>query len=93
MMKIINDVRNDLLKRREVGFIIEDKSNPGFTSSLKLVSEKFKSEEDRIALKAVKSKFGRDTFLIESFIYDSKEDKERIEPKKKEKKKDGEAKK
>ncbi len=80
-MNIIKDFKNDLLKRREVKVVITSKSNPGFTTASKLVSDEFKVKEDVLAVKNVKSKFGRDTFLIDAFIYHSANDKERIEPK------------
>ena len=71
--------------------VVEAESNPGFADAMKIISEKFKSVEEVIKVNNVKSKFGRDTFLVDSFIYDSLEDRERIEPKPKEKKKAGEA--
>jgi ribosomal protein S24E len=85
-MEVIHDFRNDLLKRREVKMVVEAESNPGFADAMKIIAEKFKSVEDVIKVNNVKSKFGRNTFLVDSFIYDSLEDRERIEPKPKEKK-------
>ena len=90
-MNVIKDFRNDLLKRREVKIVVNAEKNPGFANALKSVAEKFKADENVTFVKEVKSKFGRDTFLIDAFIYDSFKDKERIEPKKKEKKKEGAA--
>lgn len=80
------DNKNSLLKRREVKIIVEAKSNPGFSDAMKMVSEQFKAKEENIVVHNVKGKFGRKTFLIDAFVYDSKEDKERIEPKPKAKK-------
>ena len=79
-------MRNDLLKRTEVQFVIKADSNPGFENSRKAIAEKFRVNEDNVAVKFVKSNFGAHDFFVEAFVYDSKEDKERIEPKKKEKK-------
>ncbi len=87
-MKVIKDFRNDLLKRREVKLIINADKNPGMAGASKIMSEHFKACEDCIVIKTLKSKFGRDTFLIDAFVYDSVADKQRIEPKKKEKKKE-----
>ncbi|MEM4259273.1 MAG: hypothetical protein QXS38_00735 [Candidatus Pacearchaeota archaeon] len=86
-VQIIKDFRNDLLKRREVKLIITADKNPGIQSALKTMSEHFKACEDCIVIKTLKSKFGRNTFLIDAFVYDSAADRGRIEPKKKEKKK------
>ena len=85
-MKAIRDFRNDLLKRKEVQIIITSNGNPGMQNSLKMIAEQFKAKDDVIAVKAVKGKFGRDTFLIDAFIYDSSDQKNMIEPKKKVKK-------
>lgn len=87
----MNDIKNNLLKRREIKFLIESEANPGFANATKMVADKFKAEEDKIVVKAVKSKFGRKTFLIDAFVYDSIKDKEFIEPKKKVKKAAGDA--
>jgi len=88
-MEVIQQTRNELLKRNEIKGIVTSSGNFGFENAMKTVAEKLKAAEENIVLKNVKSKFGRDTFLIEALIYDSKEDREKIEPKKKEKKKAG----
>jgi len=80
-MKIISDFKNDLLKRREVKIVIDADSNPGSDRACKEIAEGFKASEDVIVVKGLKSKFGRDTFLIDALIYDSVDDKVRIEPK------------
>jgi ribosomal protein S24E len=85
-MKVIKDFRNELLKRREIKIITEAEKNPGFAGALKMITEHFKVKEDVVVAREVKSKFGRDTFLIDAFIYDSSADKERVERKKKDKK-------
>ena len=85
-MEIIVDKKNELLKRRELKVVINVDSNPGYAGASKVISEEFKSPEENVVIKTLKSKFGRDTFLIDAFIYDSLEDKNKIEPKPKEKK-------
>jgi len=85
-MKIIEDKENKLLGRREVKLIIEGKKNPTTQEAAKIVAEHFKSKEDSVAVKLVKGKFGRDTFLIVANLYNSKEVREKIEPKPKKKK-------
>jgi ribosomal protein S24E len=86
-MKELMDFNNTLLKRREVKIVVEAPSNPGFTNAQKMIADKYNAKEDEIVVKAVKSKFGRNTFLIDAFIYNSAQDKVNIEPKKKVKKK------
>jgi ribosomal protein S24E len=85
-MEITQDTKNNLLKRREIQFILESESNPGFEKSRKSVAEKLKTSEENVAIKYIRNNFGSREFLVEAFVYDNKEDKERIEPKKKEKK-------
>ena len=80
-MKTIKDLKNELLHRREVKLIVNEKSNPGIKNGLKIVAEHFKADENLIVIKQLKSKFGRDTFLIDAYLYDSIKDKETIEPK------------
>ncbi len=87
--KIIKDFRNELLKRRELEVEISADKNPGFAESGKMMTKQLKAEEERVVIKVVRSHFGKSEFLLNVFVYDSKEDKERIEPKKKEKKKVG----
>ena len=82
-MKIIKEFRNNLLKRNEVDLVFEAESNPGFSGAREVVVKKFKANEDGIVVKAVRSEFGKNEFLVEAFIYDSKKDMEKIEPKSK----------
>lgn len=91
-MEIISDSANNVLKRREIKVITQQQNTPSFSSAEEIVSKKFNTPQEQIAIKRVEGKFGRDTFLIEAFIYDSAKDKSLIEPKKKEKKKAEEAK-
>ncbi len=85
-MKIIEDKQNPLLKRREVKVIAEAGKNPGMQEASQLISGHFKAQEESIAVKNIKGKFGRNTFLIAANIYNNKEDKEKTEPKIKDKK-------
>jgi ribosomal protein S24E len=84
-MNIIKDFRNELLNRREVQLLFNAESNPGFEDTKKKLAEKFKANEENIVVNNVLSKFGSNSFFIEALLYDSKEHKEKIEPKKKKK--------
>jgi len=86
-MKIVNETRNELLKRKEILFILEEESNPGYGKSKKYLSDKMKVSDENIVIKTLKNNFGNKEFIVEAYIYDSKEDLSKIEPKKKEKKK------
>ena len=72
-MKIQKDIKNDLLGRRELSFVIEHSGNPGFAGASKLIADHFKASEENIMIENVKGKFGMKTFLIKASIYDSKE--------------------
>ncbi len=85
-IKIIEDEQNPLLERRRIKIIIEAEKNPTIQEATKKVAEQFKTAEENIAIKQVKGKFGRNTFLISANVYNNKENKEKIEPKPKKKK-------
>ena len=80
-MKIETKTHNKLLKRHEVSAVLESQGNPGFAKAATSVAELTKATEDRIVVKNVSSRFGRNTFTIDALVYDSVEDKARIEPK------------
>lgn len=87
--EVLENRKNPLLKREEIKIIVHSEANPSFQDALKLVAEHSKKPEGDIAVKSVKGKFGRKTFLISANIYHNQEDKEAIEPKVKSK--EGEA--
>lgn len=85
-MKVIQDKHNSLLNRKEIRLIVEADKNPNYDEAMVIVSKEFKSEPETIVIKQVKGKFGRNTFLITASIYNKKEDKDKFEPKPKQKK-------
>ncbi len=80
-MELVGDFRNDLLKRREVQFVLPSERNPGFEGSHKKLVEHLQVAPEHVVIKSVKNNFGLNEFLIEAFVYDSIEHKERFEPK------------
>ena len=88
-MEIKKDFSNKLLKRRELAVILEKDSNPGYEHVKKEVAQKFKADENLVVVKKVVSGFGNNEFKIDVFIYGDEESMKKIEPKKKEKKKEG----
>lgn len=85
-MEIVKEHKNTLLKRKEVVFTLKSDANPGFENAKKAIGEKMKVADETIAVKYVKNNFGTHSFTVEAFVYDTKEDKEKIEPKPKAKK-------
>ena len=77
----MKDLKNNLLKRREVQLVVSAEKNPGLGGASKIMSDNFKVGEENIVIKKIKGKFGRDTFLIDALIYNSVKDKEMVEPK------------
>jgi ribosomal protein S24E len=75
-MDVKKDIKNNLLKRREVSFVAEADKTLSYPEATKMIADNFKCEEDCIMVEKVAGKFGRNTFLIEACIYDSKELKE-----------------
>ncbi len=79
--QILRDVKNSLLKRREIEILIESEKNPGFKNAKDFVSEKFKVPRENIVMNHIKGEFGKHEFWIDVFIYDSKKDLENVEGK------------
>ncbi len=80
-LKIIEDIKNPLLKRREIKVVIESGKNPSMQEASKVIAHEFKTKEENMVIKKIQGKFGRNTFLISAKIYDSEELKNEIEPK------------
>jgi ribosomal protein S24E len=72
-MKIQKQIKNDLMNRTEIEFVLESSKNPSFSEVAKLISEHFKSPEENIMVEKIGGKFGRKTFLIKASVYDTKE--------------------
>ena len=85
-MKVVNDFENVLLKRKELRVVISNDKNPGVEVVRKKVAEKFGADESLVVVKKIKSRFGNSEFDVEVFVYKDNASKEKIEPKKKEKK-------
>jgi len=78
-MEIKLDIRNDLFKRNEIKAELEAEKNPGFDEVRKMISEKIKKSEDSVDVYGIKGGFGSNNFIINAYVYDSKEDKDKAE--------------
>lgn len=76
-MQIIQNIRNDLLKRNEITALVESKKNPGFDEMKKQVSKQVRKSGENIEVFNIKGSFGSKEFKINANIYDSKEDLEK----------------
>ena len=77
--EIKRDFKNELLNRRELKVSINSEGNPGLDNSIKLLSDHFKVDAEKIVMRSLKNNFGVSDFLIEAFVYDSKDLKEKFE--------------
>lgn len=84
---IIEKKKNPLLGREEVVIDIEANSTPSFIDAAKIASEELKTSEELLKVRKIDGKYGTTKFRVYVNVYSSKEELERLEPKKKEKKK------
>lgn len=82
-LMIKEEKENPLFSRKEVTATAESNITPSRSDTLKALAEKFKVPEENIKIKGINGKFGSNTFTLEANIYNSKEEKETIELKKK----------
>jgi ribosomal protein S24E len=73
-MEQTKNIKNALMKRHEVSYIIDAEKNPSFLEMAKQISSDLKKPEENINVYSIQGKFGRDTFLVKAYVYDSKED-------------------
>ncbi len=84
ILKIISEKENPLYTRKEIVVDVKKETSPKESEAIVALSEKFSASLESIKIERIISKFGSDIFTIHAKIYNSKEDKESIEPKKKE---------
>ena len=82
-LKIVEEKNNLLFKRKEVKATLESETAPSRTHILELLSKKFSASPESIKILGIKGSFGFKKFCIEANIYQSKEEKEMVELKKK----------
>jgi ribosomal protein S24E len=70
-MEIKKEIRNDLLKRTEIKFILESDKNPSYDEVKKLISEQYSKTPECVDILNINGRFGRSTFLIIAYVYDS----------------------
>lgn len=73
-MELKKNIKNSLLKRQEISFLVENDKNPGFSEMKKKISDELKKPEENIEVYGVSGKFGRNTFLVKAYVYDSRKD-------------------
>ena len=71
---------NILLNRHEIRFIAKAGKTPTFAEVTKLAAEQAKKPEENMHIETIKGKFGRESFLVKAYAYESKEDREKNHP-------------
>ena len=84
--KILEERKNPIFKRREVEVSVDSLSAPKIQEAENFLSEKLSAQPENIKIKKIKGRFGSSNFIILANVYDSKEDKEKVEPRQKNKK-------
>ena len=85
-MNVLEEFENTLLKRKEFLVSEEYDTNPGIERVTEEISKQFKADKEQIVVRRIISEFGKKLFKVDVFIYNSVEDKAKVEPKPKEKK-------
>jgi ribosomal protein S24E len=81
--KVIEQKENPLFNRKEIQFNVQANITPSRIEIGKLISEKFSTQIKNIKIKEIHGKFGSKTFKVNTFIYKSEQDKDKLEIKKK----------
>jgi len=81
--KVTEKKENPLFNRKEIFFEVQADITPSRLETSKFFSKKFSAPVENIKIKSINGKFGSNIFSGSVFIYNSEEDKNRVEIKKK----------
>lgn len=82
-LQISQEKENALFGRKEIKGTVNAEKTPSRQEILRLIREKFSVPEINIKIKKIVGRFGSREFKVEANIYDSAEEKEKLEIKKK----------
>ena len=82
-LKVLENNQNTLFKRKEVKVEIENPSTPDREEATNAIAQEFKATADAVKIMGIHGVFGTSVFKISANVYDSKEDKDAVELKKK----------
>ncbi len=80
-MNVIENKRNELMKRNEIKAEVEEKTIPSRQEIRKILTAKVDSKEEKVVVKKIESKFGQQKFVVIANAYDSEEDLKKAESK------------
>jgi ribosomal protein S24E len=87
IIKVINQRENPLFNRKEAEVMIESDVAPKISEAEAFIAKEFSAHADNVKIRKIKGRFGSKNFMITANIYNSKEDKDKIEKKSKKDKK------
>lgn len=90
---ILEEKANPILKRRELIISIVSNVAPKIQEAEAIIADKLSIPAEAVKIRKIQGRFGSNNFIILSNVYSSKEDKDKIEPRQKEKKTKSEEKK
>lgn len=91
-LTILKDSKNPLLNRHEVQLVVKAPVSPRTSEAQEFIAKEFSGVADNVEILKIKGNFGSDKFTITAHIYNSKEEKDKIENKAKKEKKKGDKK-
>jgi ribosomal protein S24E len=70
-MKVISEVKNKLLERKEVVASLENNSSPTRIFFAEKLAEHFSTPIEQVVVNHITNNFGSKTFMVDSFVYDN----------------------
>lgn len=86
-IKIIEEKENYLFKRKEILAEVNAHKVPSKDEVSELIAKKLSANKETIVIERIKGKFGASLFMVSAKIYQTAQDKDKIEPKSKKDKK------
>lgn len=82
-MEIIKNNQNYLFKRKDIEVSFESEKNPTINEAKEIISKEFKTDLDLIVISHIFGAYGSNKFKIIGKIYETIEEKKKIEPRSK----------
>jgi ribosomal protein S24E len=79
--KVISDKNNPLFNRREIEGFVNSQKTPSYLEVLEMIKDKYSVSEESIKIKKIEGVFGSKDFKVVVSIYESEEEKNKLERK------------
>ncbi|MEK6913889.1 MAG: hypothetical protein AABW47_04450 [Nanoarchaeota archaeon] len=80
-LTVLNKKENPLFNRKEVELNVETNASPKTSEAEEFVAKEFSTNAENVKIKGINGKFGSRNFVVLANIYQSKEEKDKIETK------------